>query len=98
MTLYEVRSSTKDKLETLTKLLRSLGDSSSIVFLNYRDGVERTADFLRRNGFSVSSFHGGMEQKMREDALYKFSNGSSNIFVSFLLLFLQNLLHHQNNS
>ena len=80
--LYEVRSSTKDKLETLTKLLRSLGDSSSIVFLNYRDGVERTADFLRRNGFSVSSFHGGMEQKMREDALYKFSNGSSNIFVS----------------
>lgn len=82
VTLYEVRSSTKDKLETLTKLLRSLGDSSSIVFLNYRDGVERTADFLRRNGFSVSSFHGGMEQKMREDALYKFSNGSSNIFVS----------------
>ena len=80
--LYEVRSSTKDKLETLTKLLRSLGDSSSIVFLNYRDGVERTADFLVRNGFSVSSFHGGMEQKMREDALYKFSNGSSNIFVS----------------
>lgn len=82
VTLYEVRSSTKDKLETLTKLLRSIGDSSSIVFLNYRDGVERTADFLRRNGFSVSSFHGGMEQKMREDALYKFSNGSSNIFVS----------------
>lgn len=82
VTLYEVRSSTKDKLETLTKLLRLLGDSSSIVFLNYRDGVERTADFLRRNGFSVSSFHGGMEQKMREDALYKFSNGSSNIFVS----------------
>ena len=82
VTLYEVRSSTKDKLETLTKLLRSLGDSSSIVFLNYRDGVERTADFLRRNEFSVSSFHGGMEQKMREDALYKFSNGSSNIFVS----------------
>lgn len=82
VTLYEVRSSTKDKLETLTKLLRSLGDSSSIVFLNYRDGVERTVDFLRRNGFSVSSFHGGMEQKMREDALYKFSNGSSNIFVS----------------
>ena len=82
VTLYEVRSSTKDKLETLTKLLRSLGDRTSIVFLNYRDGVERTADFLSRNGFSVSSFHGCMEQKMREDALYKFSNGSSNIFVS----------------
>lgn len=82
VTLYEVNSPTKDKLESLSGLLRSFGNSSSIVFLNYRDSVERTADYLRRNGFSASHFHGGMEQKLREDALYKFSNGSSNIFVS----------------
>lgn len=80
--LYEVNSLSKDKLDTLNQLLRSFGDSSSIVFLNYRDSVERTADYLRRSGFSASHFHGGMEQKLREDALYKFSNGSSNIFVS----------------
>lgn len=80
--LYEVNSPSKDKLDTLIQLLRSFGDSSSIVFLNYRDSVERTADYLRRSGFSASHFHGGMEQKLREDALYKFSNGSSNIFVS----------------
>lgn len=82
VTLYEVRSPAKDKLETLSRLLRQLGDASSIVFLNYRDSVERTADFLLRNGFPVSAFHGGMEQKQREDAMYKFSNGSANIFVS----------------
>lgn len=80
--LYEVNSPSKDKLDTLNQLLRSFGDSSSIVFLNYRDSVERTADYLRRSGFSASHFHGGMEQKLREDALYKFSNGSSNVFVS----------------
>lgn len=80
--LYEVNSPSKDKLDTLNQLLRSFGDNSSIVFLNYRDSVERTADYLRRSGFSASHFHGGMEQKLREDALYKFSNGSSNIFVS----------------
>ena len=80
--LYEVNSPSKDKLDTLNQLLRSFGNSSSIVFLNYRDSVERTADYLRRSGFSASHFHGGMEQKLREDALYKFSNGSSNIFVS----------------
>ncbi|MBO5467521.1 MAG: DEAD/DEAH box helicase [Prevotella sp.] len=80
--LYEVNTPSKDKLDTLNQLLRSFGDSSSIVFLNYRDSVERTADYLRRSGFSASHFHGGMEQKLREDALYKFSNGSSNIFVS----------------
>jgi len=80
--IYTVRSRYKDKLETLDRLLRHLGDESSIVFLNYRDSVERTDDYLCRRGFSTSSFHGGMEQKRREDALYKFSNGSTNIFVS----------------
>jgi superfamily II DNA/RNA helicase len=30
----------------------------------------------------VSTFHGGLEQRAREDALYKFSNGSTNVFVS----------------
>jgi len=82
VTLYEVRSPQKDKLDTLSRLLRRLGDEDSIVFLNYRDSVERTAGFLRRSGFAVSAFHGGMEQKQREDAMYKFSNGSANIFVS----------------
>lgn len=80
--IYKVLSPEKDKLTTLEQLLRHLGDQSSIVFLNYRDSVERTAEFLRKKGFAISSFHGGMEQKVREDALYKFSNSSANIFVS----------------
>lgn len=82
VSIYKVNSPQKDKLESLAQLLRSLGDQSSIVFLNYRDSVERTNNYLVEQGFSTSFFHGGMEQKMREDALYKFSNGSANIFVS----------------
>ena len=80
--IYQVKSPQKDKLETLAQLLLSLGDESSIVFLNYRDSVERTNGFLRSRGFATSAFHGGLEQHEREDALYKFSNGSANIFVS----------------
>lgn len=80
--IYKVESPQKDKLETLAQLLLSLGDASSIVFLNYRDSVERTNEFLRSQGFATSLFHGGLEQQQREDALYKFSNGSANIFVS----------------
>ena len=80
--IYQVDSPQKDKLETLAQLLLSFGDESTIVFLNYRDSVERTSDFLREKGFSLSSFHGGLDQKAREDALYKFSNGSVNILVS----------------
>lgn len=79
--VYQVDSPDKDKLETLKTLLLTLGNSSSIVFLNYRESVERTAEYLRKNGFSISMFHGGLDQKLREDALYKFSNGSANVLV-----------------
>lgn len=80
--IYKVESPVKDKLESLSQLLRSLGDTSSIVFLNYRDSVERTNNYLVEHGFSTSAFHGGMDQKAREAALYRFSNGSANVFVS----------------
>lgn len=77
-----VRSQDKDKLETLSRMLRWMGESSSVVFLNYRDSVARTASFLTEQGFTISYFHGGMDQKLREDAIYKFSNGSANILVA----------------
>ena len=79
--IYKVKSPDKDKLETVSKLLRHIGEKSSVVFLNYRESVERAADYLRQQGFAISMFHGGLDQKMREDALYKFSNGSANVLV-----------------
>ena len=79
---YVVKSPVKDKLTTLRQLLCDIGGEQSVVFLGFRDAVERVGDYLRREGFAVSVFHGGMEQKQREDALYKFSNGSANVFVS----------------
>lgn len=80
--LNTVYSTKRDKLETLSDLLKYLGDKSSIVFLNYRESVIRTATYLQEEGFSVSIFHGGLEQKEREAMLYRFSNGSTNILVS----------------
>lgn len=82
VTLYQVNSPDKDKLEILNSLLCSLGEQSSIVFLNFRESVDRTNEYLVKHGFFTSSFHGGMEQPDRESALYKFSNGSANVFVS----------------
>lgn len=101
VTLYEVRSPQKDKLQTLRQLLLSLGDESSIVFLNYRDSVERVNSYLQEQGFTTSHFHGGMEQRQREDMLYKFSNGSANVLVSTDLASrgldipdIQNIIHY----
>lgn len=79
---FIVKSIEKDKLETLSALLCTFMEQSSIVFLNYRDAVERTASFLREKGFTISLFHGGLNQVDREAALYRFSNGSANILIS----------------
>ena len=77
-----VHSPDKDKLRTLANLLACFGDESTIVFLNYRDSVERTADFLRGEGFSLTAYHGGLDQRQREEAIYRFANGSANILIS----------------
>ena len=78
----QVKSPQKDKLDTLAQLLVSLHGGSAMVFVNYRESVERVAAYLKSKGFFYSSFHGGMEQKDRERALYKFSNGSCNVLVT----------------
>lgn len=77
-----VRSPQKDKLETLSQLLCTLGSNRSLVFVNYREAAERTARYLLDNGHSVSLFHGGMEQPDRETALSLFRNHSVNILVA----------------
>jgi len=82
VTLLEVRSAQKDKLDTLRQLLLAVGDESSIVFLNYRDSVERVNGYLQQQGFATAHMHGGMEQQQREDMLYKFSNGSASILIA----------------
>ena len=101
VTLYEVQSPQKDKLETLKQLLLSFGDESSIVFLNYRESVERVNSYLVEQGFTTSCFHGGLEQRQREDQLYRFSNGSSNVLVATDLAArgldipnIQNIIHY----
>lgn len=80
--LHVVHSPEKDKLETLARLLCMLGTQSSIVFCNHRESVERVSTYLTSRKIQNGMFHGGMEQADRERALYKFRNGSCNVFVS----------------
>lgn len=82
ISLHLVKSPVKDKLETLLCLLKVFGQQSTIVFLNYREAVERTYKFLKDNGVGCEMFHGAMDQEHREKSLYKFSNGTSNVLVS----------------
>ena len=82
VTLYQVNSPIKDKLDSLGLLLSDLGQQSSIVFVGYRESVERVAQYLRKLQFAASEFHGGMEQNLRERALFRFASGACNILIS----------------
>ncbi len=80
--LQQVLSPQKDKLETLYRLLCVLGSASTLVFVNYRESVDRVAGYLESKKLPCEAFHGGMEQMERERALYKFRNGSCPVLVS----------------
>ena len=72
----------KDKLHTLLGLLCFANNTSTIIFCNHRDAVERTSNFLSEQGIINVFYHGGMEQHDREVALCKFRNTSSNVLVT----------------
>jgi superfamily II DNA/RNA helicase len=77
-----LKSDENDKLETLLRLICKLGNRSTIVFLNYRDAVERTSDYLKDKGIVTVFYHGALEQNERDSALGKFRNGTSNVLVT----------------
>ena len=80
--LQVVQSPEKDKLETLYRLLCQLGNQTSLVFVNYRESVERVTGYLQAKRFPCDMFHGGMEQDDRERSLYKFRNGTCPVLIS----------------
>ncbi len=80
--IFTLLSPDKDKLETLFQLLCFANNTSSIIFCNHRESVERTSHYLTENGLINVFYHGGMEQRDREVALTKFRNTTSNILVT----------------
>ncbi len=77
-----VHSPVKDKLETLAKVLTHAAGSPTIVFVSYRESAERVGAYLKSLKYYSEVYHGGLEQRDRERALYKFRSGGSNVLVS----------------
>ncbi len=80
--IHTVVSQLADKLEVLKSFLCFARDTSSIIFANHRDSVERISNYLKEEGIVNVFYHGGMEQRDREVSLTKFRNGTSNILVT----------------
>lgn len=73
----------KDKLQALGDLVDSLENGGrTMVFVNHRESAERVCDYLKKRKFPVGLYHGGLEQRDREDALEMFNNGSTPILCT----------------
>ena len=81
-TVYKVLSPIKDKLNTLKKLLFTLPIGKTIVFVNYRESVDRVVDFLNAQKISCGAYHGALDQIEREKSLALFNNGSFMVLVT----------------
>lgn len=82
LAIQKVESPSKDKLETLGKLLANLPGKRGIVFCNFKDSINRVSDFLEENGIAHGIFYGGMEQIDRERSLIKFRNETHNVLLA----------------
>lgn len=82
MVVRRVLSDSRDKLEALGALLRSLPNGKTIVFVNHRESAERVYNYLHANKMPVGLYHGGLDQLQREMAIDQLNNGSTPILVS----------------
>ncbi len=80
--IWHVTSPERDKLHTLYQLLSTLNEVPVMVFVNHREAVERVHQFLRKNGVQADAFHGGMDQNLRERAIYRFRSGASYLLIA----------------
>lgn len=80
--LKTVQAQQKDKLDALIALICKAGPSSTIVFCNHREAVERISEQLSEKGFMHGIFHGKLEQDEREKTLIRFRNGSIRLLVT----------------
>lgn len=77
-----VKSDNRDKLEALSNLLWSIPNGKVIVFVNHRESAERVYNYLKKSGFPVGLYHGGLDQQKRELAIDLINNGTTPVLVS----------------
>lgn len=77
-----VVSPSKDKIQTLFKLVCHLGAAPTLIFCNNRESAERTNRILNEWTIPSAYFHGGMDQIEREKALIRFRNGTTVFLVA----------------
>lgn len=78
---YTITTTPDKRMERLFSLLCAFGGEPAIVFCNFRESVDEVCKFLAKKSLNCVAYHGALEQKQRELALFRFKCGCSNILV-----------------
>lgn len=73
---------TRNKRETLVKVLAHFQPSNAIIFVNTKLESDEVAKYLQEHYVDALSLHGDLEQYDRIDTLVQFANGSCRVLVA----------------
>lgn len=83
MDIVEVPSPVKDKLDTLLDLAAGFpAGSRAVIFANHRESADRIHGAMKKAGFPVGLYHGGLDQHQREMAVELLNNGTAPLLVA----------------
>lgn len=82
MQVVSVESQQLATLATLIDLLHSLDNQRVIIFVNHRESAERLFEALKREKMPVGLYHGGLEQRVRAQAVDLLDNGTTPILIA----------------
>jgi ATP-dependent RNA helicase DeaD len=72
----------KEKFKHLCDFIRNRDKKQTIVFAATKQRTHRLAGELKHNGFNAVTIHGDLSQKQRDNAMYRFKNGTDDILVA----------------
>ncbi|MCH5330344.1 MAG: RecQ family ATP-dependent DNA helicase [Alistipes sp.] len=78
--IYSVRK-TEDKDAVIFRLLNGV-QGSGIIYVRTREGAEKLAELLRKNGFSAEFYHGGLPNAERTIRQEEWSSGRTRVMVA----------------
>ncbi|KAJ4959990.1 hypothetical protein NE237_019900 [Protea cynaroides] len=71
-----------EKMPRLRKMLNELGDKTAMVFINTKKAADNLAKALDKEGYRVTTLHGGKSQEQREISLEGFRTKRFNVLVA----------------
>ena len=77
-----VKTTLKEKVNTLIRLIESRGKDRGIIFCKTKLGTQNLTEILKEEGYSVDALEGDMQQRDREKAMRMFKKGTVDILIS----------------